>query len=112
MKKIIAGLLFIFSVAISNPASAQSHRKTFRYYPHANVYYNNQTHQYAYSTKGNWAYRKNLPNYKFNHRSYVTVYGDNDEIWRQNRMHREKYKDWDKKQRAKYQNKNKDREKD
>jgi hypothetical protein len=106
MKKIIFSLLLIAGVALSQGAQAQKHHKSFRYYPEANVYYNNTTHQYAYSDNGNWAYRKTLPSdLTINRRGYVTVYGDEDDIWRENQAHREKYKDWDKKRKGKDRNK-------
>ena len=92
MKKLLLGLFIVAGFAIS----AQAQRITFRYYPDQNVYYNTRTHQYAYADNGNWTYARRLPSqYTIQRRSYVTVYGDKDDIWRDNQMHREKYKDWD-----------------
>src|SRR2546421_7736410 len=98
MKKIILSMLLLAGVFLSFDAQAQKHKKSFRYYPEANVYYNSETHQYAYQDNGNWGYKRNLPSdVTINRRSYVTVYGDQDDIWRENQAHREKYKDWNKK---------------
>jgi hypothetical protein len=96
MKKILMALLLIGSLSFMNRASAQ--RVTFYYYPDANVYYNPHTHEYAYADNDNWRYDKTLPGTYHISKKYVTVYGnsDEDEIWRDNAMHREKYKNWDK----------------
>src|SRR5437588_256813 len=109
MKKILIGLLLVFGLALTHDAQAQKHKKSYRYYPEANVYYNNETHQYAYSDNGNWSYRKDLPrDVRVNRRSYVTVYGDQDDIWRDNQAHREKYKNWG----MKHKNRDRDRDRD
>ncbi|GAC1419009.1 MAG: hypothetical protein NVS1B13_21970 [Flavisolibacter sp.] len=91
MKKIMIALVLMGSLGFINQAKAQ--KVTYYYYPDANVYYNPQTHEYAYADNENWRYDKELPStYKLNKR-YVTIYGnsDRDEIWRDNQMHREKY---------------------
>jgi|ERR1700694_960912 len=108
MKKIILSLLVLGSVVFSNHAQAQKHKRmSFYYYPESNVYYNPQTQEYAYADNGNWGYRHDLPNdVVVQHRSYVTVYGDDPEIWRENNAHREKYKGW------KGKHKGKDRDRD
>lgn len=97
MKKIWMALLLISSMAFMNNASAQ--KVSYYYYPDANVYYNPHTHRYAYADNDNWGYYDNLPSTYHLSKKYVTIYGtsDNDEIWRDNAMHREKYKNWDKK---------------
>jgi hypothetical protein len=96
MKKIILSLMVVLAMASSFGANAQNHRRiTYRYYPDANVYYNTQTHQYAYDNNGNWGYQRDLPsNVTVNRRSYVTVYGNDQDIWRDNPRHKEKYKNW------------------
>ena len=98
MKRIIAGFVFLAAIAFSEGSQAQ--RRTFYYYPQQNVYYNPVTHQYAYPDNGTWTYRETLPpTYTISPKRYVTVYGDRDDIWTYNNMHREKYKDWDKRNR-------------
>jgi hypothetical protein len=98
MKKVLLSLIILASVAFANKAQAQTHtnsRISFYYYPQANVYYNPQTRQYAYDDHGTWTYHRNLPsNMAVQRKSYVTVYGNNSEIWRDNTSHREKYKNW------------------
>src|SRR5438105_1255945 len=113
MKKLVFALFLVLGLAFTQNAHAQKHKKSYRYYPEANVYYNNETHQYAYSDNGNWGYQKNLPkDVRVNRRSYVTVYGDQDDIWRNNQMHREKYKDWGKRHKDHDRDRDRDRDKD
>jgi hypothetical protein len=97
MKKILMALLVIASLSFANNASSQ--RVSYYYYPDANVYYNPRTHQYAYGDNDNWGYYSTLPSTYHIGKKYVTIYGtsDNDEIWRDNAIHRDKYKNWDKK---------------
>ena len=112
MKRIFAILLFAMALAIGQHAQAQDQRRSFRYYPNQNIYYNNTTHQYAYQENGNWVYKRDMPSDRnFDRRSYVTVYGDQDDIWRNNQEHRDKYKDWDKKNKHR-RNKNRNRDHD
>ena len=113
MKKILLALLLIGSLSFANRASAQ--KVTFWYYPESNVYYNPHTHQYAYMDNDNWRYDANLPSTYHLSKRYVTVYGnsDDDEIWRDNAMHVEKYKNWDKHQAKRaYREEKKDVKKD
>jgi hypothetical protein len=113
MKKILMALLLIGCLSVFNRASAQ--KVTYYYYPEANVYYNPHTHEYAYSDNDNWRYNRDLPsNYHIGKR-HVTVYGntDQDEIWRDNQMHREKYKNWNKKDvKREYRNEKKEDKKE
>ena len=91
------GLLLFGSLAFGNRASAQ--KVTYYYYPESNVYYNPHTHEYAFSDNDNWRYDRGLPSTVHLSKKHVILYGtsDRDEIWRDNQMHREKYKNWDKK---------------
>ncbi len=94
MKKLILSLLIVASFALANKAQAQT-RLSFQYYPQSNVYYNPHNHQYAYDDNGSWTYHRTLPsNMKVERGSYVTVYGNNNDIWRDNQSHRDKYKNW------------------
>ena len=109
MKRIFAFLIFIMAMAIGHHVQAQDQRRSFRYYPDANAYYNNQTHQYAYQENGNWVYRRNLPSdTRYNRRSYVTVYGDQDDIWSHNQEHRDKYKDWNNNHKRRHRDRDRD----
>jgi len=94
MKKLWMMLLLLGSMALTTRSMAQQ-RVTFYYYPDANVYYNPHTHEYAYSDNDSWRYGTDLPSTYHLNKRFVTVYGnsDRDEIWRDNAMHHDKYRD-------------------
>lgn len=93
MKKMMMFFLLVGTLAVSNEVKAQ--RRSYYYYPGTNTYYNPSTRQYAYQQNGNWSYHNGAPsNFNVRREKRVTVYGKNQDIWRDNTMHREKYKKW------------------
>lgn len=96
MKKMMMFFLLMGTLVISNEVKAQ--KRGYYYYPGANTYYNPNTRQYAYEQEGNWSYHNTAPsNFDVRRQTRVTVYSNNQDVWRDNAMHREKYKDWDRK---------------
>ncbi|MER3470707.1 MAG: hypothetical protein C4330_05070 [Chitinophagaceae bacterium] len=95
MKKIMLALLVVFGMLITNSSQAQTKVKYY-YYPQQNVYYNTTSHQYAYSSDvDTWTWVEKLPatTTVTDKDYYVVLYSPNDEIWKQNSVHKMKYKD-------------------
>jgi len=92
MKKIIVMLAVLFALGFKQ-ASAQ--RITFYYYPTPNVYYNVTSHDYVYYDGGaaTWVTVRALPRGIVLTRSpRYTVYYNGPEVWRDNGLHKGKYK--------------------
>ena len=93
MKKILVVLAVLFAFGIKQ-ASAQA-RVTYYYYPSANVYYNVGTHQYVYYDPGvtTWTTVKTLPSgVTITRTPRYTVYYNGPDVWKDNAMHKTKYK--------------------
>lgn len=97
-------LLLAGALVFSSAAKAQ--KIGFYFYPDVNVYYNPNTRQYAYQDGGNWVYHQNVPaNYNISRHSHVVIYDEHPDVWRDNNIHREKYKNWDKRHKRKWKSK-------
>jgi len=93
MKKILVVLAVLFAFGVKQ-ASAQV-RVTYYYYPSANVYYNIGTHDYLYYDPGTttWVTVKTLPSgVTITKVPRYTVYHNGPEVWRDNAVHKTKYK--------------------
>jgi hypothetical protein len=93
MKKIIVMLAVLFAVGFKQ-AAAQ--KVTFYYYPSSNVYYNVSTHDYEYYDPGTttWVTVKKLPaTITLTKSPRHTVYYNGTDVWKDNDMHKKKYKD-------------------
>src|SRR5258705_2301502 len=93
MKKIIVMLAVLFAVGFKQ-ATAQ--RVTFYYYPSSNVYYNVSAHDYEYYDPGTttWVTVQKLPaTITFTKTPRYTVYYNGADVWKDNDMHKKKYKD-------------------
>ena len=91
MKKMIVMLALLFVLG-SKEASAQ--RITFYYYPTPNVYYNVASHDYLYYDPGTttWVTVKALPPGIVLTRTRYTVYHNGPQVWKDNAVHKTKYK--------------------
>jgi len=92
MKKIIVMLAVLFALGVKQ-AGAQ--RLTFYYYPSQNVYYNVASHDYLYYDPGTttWVTVRTLPRtIVINRTPRYTVYYNSPEVWRDNGLHKGKYK--------------------
>lgn len=92
MKKVIITLVVLFVFGFKQ-ASAQ--RLTFYYYPTPNVYYNLSSHDYIYYNTGTttWVTGRALPRgIVLTRSSRYTVYYNGPEVWRNNGLHKGKYK--------------------
>ena len=100
MKNLLLAILILMSAVLSTRVKAQG--TIYYYYPEVNVYYNTHSHQYAYEDNGNWSYQTTLPSYlKINKRSHITVYSNNMDVWKNNQIHKEIYREWFDKQKKK-----------
>ena len=92
MKKIIVMLAVLFAIGVKE-ASAQ--RISFYYYPSSNVYFNISTGNYIYYDPGvtTWVTVQRLPATIVVTRTprYI-VYYNGPEVWRDNGLHKGKYK--------------------
>jgi len=92
MKKFIVMLAVLFALGFKQ-ASAQ--RVTFYYYPSSNVYYNVSTHDYLYYDPGTttWVTVQTLPaTITLTKTPKYTVYYNGNDVWKDNAMHKNKYK--------------------
>lgn len=92
MKKIIVMLVVLFALGFKQ---ANAQRLTFYYYPSQNVYYNVASHDYLYYDDGtaNWVTVRTLPpRIVINRTPRYTVYYNGPEVWRDNGLHKGKYK--------------------
>ena len=92
MKKIIVAMVVLFAFGFKQ-AAAQ--RVTFYYYPSSNVYYNVTTHDYVYYDPGTttWVAVQTLPaTITFTKTPRYTVYYKGNDVWKDNAMHKNKYK--------------------
>ena len=89
MKKVLFGLTLLFTLSLSS--SAQKQR--FYYYPQANVYYDVKNKQYIYSNNGTWTTVSTLPaDINVNRSPRVVVHSTTPEVWNQNSLHVERYR--------------------
>ena len=86
---------FFFAGSI-NTASAQRPLHKFYYYPSSNVYYSPGEQLYYYDNRGSWSGTAVLPSgFSITIGSpRVIVYHEGPEIWYDNSMHRQKYKQY------------------
>jgi hypothetical protein len=94
MKKIIVLLAVLFALGSINHASAQV-RVRYYYYPSSNVYYNITTHDYLYYDPGTtaWVTVRTLPaTIMITKTPRYTVYYKGPDVWKENAMHKNKYK--------------------
>ncbi len=99
MKKIMLGLMFLFTMSATIKAAAQQEtqqqRVRFYYYPSSNVYYNVSTGEYWYYDNGttNWVDVKTLPTTIVVEKTpRYTVYYNGPDVWKDNTVHQKKYK--------------------
>jgi hypothetical protein len=95
MKKIVLALLLVTGFLFSNETKAQTKVKYY-YYPAENIYYNTTSKQYGYAGENDtWLWVTTLPTSTAiaDTNRYVVLYSPNDQIWKQNAMHKMKYKD-------------------
>ncbi|WP_281226922.1 hypothetical protein [Flavobacterium aquiphilum] len=104
MKKIIKTIIlfFVFFIgagtyavnAQNPPAHAKAHgvKKKYRYYPEANVYFDPVVKRYTYFSGGKWTTTINLPTSIRLVGSYNDFDFEGDNPWKDNSMHKEKYK--------------------
>jgi hypothetical protein len=93
MKKIIVMLAVLFAFGVKHAAAQKT---TFYYYPSSNVYYNVTTHDYEYYDPGTttWVTVQKLPTTVTLTKSpRYTVYYNGKDVWKDNDMHKKKYKD-------------------
>jgi hypothetical protein len=93
MKKTIVVFVVLFALLSFKQAAAQ--RVTFYYYPSSNVYYNVSTHDYVYYDPGTttWVTVQSLPaTITFTKTPKYTVYYNGPDVWKDNAMHKKKYK--------------------
>ena len=71
----------------------QPQRRSYYYYPSSNVYYSPVYHNYWYPRNGAWVNVNVLPrNIVIVNEPRYDVYYDGDEVWRENRVHYERYR--------------------
>ncbi len=73
----------------------EQERKTYYYYPSSNVYYSPVSRDYWYQKNGGWIKVDRLPRNitVFNQPKYDVYYDGRDgNVWKDNRMHYEKYR--------------------
>lgn len=94
MKKFIVLLAVLFALGSLKHASAQV-RVTYYYYPSANVYYNIKTGNYWYYNPNStaWVTVRTLPSgITITKTPRYMVYYNGPEVWRDNAVHKTKYK--------------------
>jgi hypothetical protein len=90
MKKIILMLAVLFALGVKQ---ADAQRLSFYFYPSANVYYNVASHDYIYYDAGSWVTVRTLPaTIVINRTPRYTVYYNGPEVWRDNGLHKGRYK--------------------
>ena len=90
MKKIIVMLAVLFAFGLTK---AKAQRLSFYFYPSANVYYNVASHDYIYYDGGSWITVRTLPaRIVINRTPRYTVYYNGPEVWRDNGLHKGRYK--------------------
>ncbi|MFC4230944.1 hypothetical protein ACFOW1_03515 [Parasediminibacterium paludis] len=68
-------------------------RRSYYYYPQANVYFNPIAHNYCYARNGAWITVNTLPRDIYLDQNYQEVYcNDNEDIWAYNRAHIDCYR--------------------
>lgn len=83
----------MLALGLSFGAKAQQGNLRFYYYPSSNVYYDVASQQYYYDPSGSWVTVKQLPaGYTVVNQPRYVVYRKDHEIWRDNAVHVQKYK--------------------
>ena len=94
MKKIFLIVAVLFTLCGFNHVAAQT-KITYYYYPAANVYYNVSTGDYLYYNSANtgWVSVKTLPSgVTITKTPRHTVYYNGKDVWKDNGVHKTKYK--------------------
>lgn len=93
MKKILLAFLLIAGFLISGNVQAQTKTKYY-FYPSENIYYNTASGQYAYLGSDNQWTWGTLPSAVgiADTANYIALYSPNNDIWKQNSIHKMKYK--------------------
>lgn len=90
MKKLVVMLVVFLALGFSK---ANAQRLSFYFYPSQNVYYNVASHDYIYYDGGTWVTVRTLPStIVINRAPRYTVYYNGPEVWRDNGLHKGKYK--------------------
>ena len=98
MKKIIFGLVLLFSLGSATKLMAQetkTQQVKFYYYPSSNIYYNITSGEYWYydDVSATWTQVKTLPeSITLTKTPVYTVYYNGEEVWKDNAAHMKKYK--------------------
>jgi hypothetical protein len=96
MKRIILGLLFVFSITIQLPAQETRVVTTYWYYPAQNIYFSDDSGNYWFydESRKEWVEASRLPSWVTmadTDPRYQIAYKGND-VWKQNKQHKVKYK--------------------
>ncbi len=99
LMQLVAMVCFTAFTATAQPphAKAYGHHK-FYYYPERNVYYDPYATTYYYNSGSTWSATATLPSglsISVGSPRYI-VYHDGPEVWYDNRVHMERYRDNDK----------------
>ena len=98
MKKIIFGLILLFTLGSATTLTAQetkTQQVKFYYYPSSNIYYNVSSEDYWYydDVSATWTQVKTLPTtITLTKTPVYTVYYNGEEVWKENAVHMKKYK--------------------